>query len=503
MFDLQSIFNKAMSTLSGQSSDNSIEKKPQSSIPKDKLATFLKTSPEALEAFEKAYGAHALSGVSDNLFEVNSRQASAALKAGHSNVTDNECADALVDRIVNELLAQGKIYKYTREASNVPAAKCPQIAAPVTREEIGVLPAALRPQLAGNLMLADMEADNGYELLNTYKKALEAKTPAERKRWYDFFRQGLDILDLDALTYAIIDTNPNSMGHWFPPLVAAIKQQQFFKVPDTTILKVPITLLQLTRTDYQLLTPTTMRIVDEFCYKAFGLDENKDYFIKTGTYSSKFDFRNARVRGAKEVRELGEYLLYIHFQALQYASPLMQPCMYGVSTTTEWVVREFIADKENNPCIYKGMPLHTEYRVFVDFDNGEILGVNPYWDPEVMKTRFGSGTDKDSPHQQHDYIIFKMHEEVLMHRYHDNVHTVVEKMQAMLPNIKLSGQWSIDIMQNGDDFFVIDMALAKDSALRHCIPQGKLRPIEESWLPQIPSADNEFNEGEKQDEKNQ
>ncbi|MBR0283080.1 MAG: RICIN domain-containing protein, partial [Oscillibacter sp.] len=30
-------------------------------------------------------------------------------------------------------------------------------------------------------------------------------------------------------------------------------------------------------------------------------------------------------------------------------------------------------DKENNPCIYKGMPLHTEYRVFVDFDTDEVL----------------------------------------------------------------------------------------------------------------------------------
>lgn len=90
-----------------------------------------------------------------------------------------------------------------------------------------------------------------------------------------------------------------------------------------------------------------------------------------------------------------------------------------------------------------------------------------------------------------------------MRRYHDNVQTVTEKMEAMLPHIKLSGQWSIDVMQNDADFYVIDMALAKDSALRHCVPKGKLRSFEESWLPQIPSADNEFNEGAKKDEKNQ
>lgn len=56
------------------------------------------------------------------------------------------------------------------------------------------------------------------------------------------------------------------------------------------------------------------------------------------------------------------------------ASPLSQPSIYGVSTTNEWVVREFIPDKEGNPCIYKGLPLHTEYRVFVDCDTDEVLG---------------------------------------------------------------------------------------------------------------------------------
>ena len=67
------------------------------------------------------------------------------------------------------------------------------------------------------------------------------------------------------------------------------------------------------------LTPATLRIVDEFCYKAFELDPQKEYFIKTGTYSSKFDFRNAHVVGEREVNELGEYLLFIHYQALCHA----------------------------------------------------------------------------------------------------------------------------------------------------------------------------------------
>lgn len=57
------------------------------------------------------------------------------------------------------------------------------------------------------------------------------------------------------------------------------------------------------------------------------------------------------------------------------------------------------------------------YRVFVDFDSKEVLGVNPYWDPVVMKQRFGHENDADSPHNIHDYIIYQMHEEMLMKRY--------------------------------------------------------------------------------------
>ena len=34
-----------------------------------------------------------------------------------------------------------------------------------------------------------------------------------KKQLYGSFRQGLDILDLDPITYKIIDRNANSMGN--------------------------------------------------------------------------------------------------------------------------------------------------------------------------------------------------------------------------------------------------------------------------------------------------
>lgn len=246
-----------------------------------------------------------------------------------------------------------------------------------------------------------------------------------------------------------------------------------------------MTMLQMSRIDFDALTPATKQIVDKVCFDAFDLDEEKDYFVKTGTFSSKFDFRNAHVHGAKEVRELGEYLLFISNMAVQMAGPLSQPSIYGVSTTNEWVVREYIHDPENDPCIYKGMPLRTEYRVFVDFDANEILGISPYWEPETMKKRFSRGKDASSPHQIHDYVIFKAHEDRLMERYDAHKDEIMGQLQSMLPDFEMTGQWSIDVMQSGSDFYIIDMALAANSALSECVPKGKLRPVEENWLPRI------------------
>ena len=134
---------------------------------------------------------------------------------------------------------------------------------------------------------------------------------------------------------------------------------------------------------------------------------------------------------------------------------------------------------------YLGLPLRTEYRLFVDFDTDEVLGIAPYWDPDMMKERFGHKKDADSPHNIHDYTIFLIHEKVLMDRYMQFKDTVMEHMKKMLPQINLAGQWSVDIMQNRDDFYIIDMALAMNSALKECIPKERLKQVQENWLPII------------------
>lgn len=457
-------------------------KKP---ISKEQIAKILQTTPEALAAFEEAYQKQVLTEpISDNLFEINAKQAAEM----HADVLNGDYPELhdIITRIVNELVSQTPVWTF--DGKNVITVSNGLIfkGKEVTIEEIIALPENLRPQLTGNLIKKDISEPSYPILLEMYQHFLTEKNPQKRKGFYDRFRQGLDILDLDPVTYEMIGTNPNSMGYWLPNITKAVVKQGFFKIPKTTIIKVPLPLLQLTRQPYEELTQTTRDIVNKFCQKVFCLDTNKEYFLKTGTYSSKFDFRNAHVWSPHEVLEIGEYLLFIHFQALMMASPLNNRCIYGVSTTNEWVVREFIPDIESNPTIYKGLPLRTEYRVFVDFDTQDVIGINPYWDPDVMKKRFTQDA-KDDIHDRHDYFTYQCNEETLMKRYNDNKEVVMSKLKALLPNIdNLSGQWSIDVMQNGNDFWIIDMHLAQNSAYyTECVPENLRTPLEENWIPKI------------------
>ena len=130
--------------------------------------------------------------------------------------------------------------------------------------------------------------------------------------------------------------------------------------------------------------------------------------------------------------------------------------------------------------IYNGLPLHTEYRVFVDFDTKEILGASPYWRSDVMKNEFKKVS---SPQERHDYVVYKMHEDILNQRYHESVQTVLAELKKVIPRIELTGQWSVDVMRNGNDYYIIDMALAENSALNDCVPKNLLRAYPQQWLP--------------------
>ena len=330
-------------------------------------------------------------------------------------------------------------------------------------------------------MKVDISEPSYKILLQNYAEYKDARDDRMKKFYYNQFRQGLDILDLDDFTYQMLEMNPNTMGFWLPPLAKALCGNKFFRIPDTKILRVPLPMLQLTRLGFETLNPVTKEIVNRYCKRIFKLDEHEDYFIKTGTYSSKYEFRNAHIHDPKEINEMGEYFLFLNHLTCSMASPLNNTCFYGANTTNEWVLREYIKDKERNPTIYNGLPLHTEYRVFVDFDADEVLGISPYWRADVMKGKFKNAS---TPQERHDYVIYQMHEDILQSRYDDSARMILEEIKKILPAVELVGQWSIDVMQNGNDFYIIDMALAENSALNDCVPLNKLRAYPQQWLPE-------------------
>ena len=429
------------------------------------IALLLKDNPERQREFENLYAQFELDTESLNLFQQN---AAKVIDKSDKLVSLSENAEELVEQIVEELVSQTVIWDSTKGEvlpSPTPVRYLADAKTLLSLQEQGV-------QFSGYMCKTDIPESSSKALLSQYNSYVKTKN----KLFYDLFRQGLDILDLDPFVYELLNHDPNTMSNWLFAIKEVVDRTQFFKIPKTRIIKVPLALLQSTRVyDFRELSPLSLEVINRFAMIVFDLDLEKDYFIKTGTFSSKFDFRNAKVTKGQEVSELGSYLWYIQSQANQMASPLNNKVIYGVSSNNEWVVREFIDDVEANPTIYNGLPLHTEYRVFVDFDTEEVIGVSPYWHPQVMKENFLDIGVSAPVQKNHEYINYINHEETLMKRYEENKDLVVSEVSKLLKDCKLKGQWSIDIMQNDSDFWLIDMARASESALSECVPKEKLK----------------------------
>lgn len=452
------------------------------------IAETLKADRKLINVFEEAYEK---ASFEQDVERVNAKQAAEIRRQTTKAGVDGEVKE-ITDRIVDELLAQTEVFSYEPESGKCVLYDKTRVLLEediLTVADIKKLPKEVQPQLTGFMMTVEMPG-SGKAAIDAWQMYMKEKD-TQKKAWlYGHFRQGLDLLDIDNTLYSIINRNSNSMGNWLPNIVGAVTAEGYFKIPATKIIKLPLSLLQLTRLEYNNLTPATFEVVNNYCCKAFDLDETKDYFVKTGTYSSKFDFRNARVSGAKEVNELGEYLLYNHWSALQMAHYDVncsgRPVVYGVSTTVEWVVREFIPDVEENFTIYHGLPLRTEYRVFVDFDTKEVLGIHNYWDEGVLRKHLSSRMWDGDIDAKHDYITFVANKDRLNERYEANKAKVCEHLGKVIQDVDLHGQWSVDIMQNGEDFYIIDMAIAENSAYyAETVAVDKRRVMEEKWLPRI------------------
>lgn len=265
--------------------------KKEKTMTVEKAVSIFKNSEEQFDKFEKFYKENVLTEIPDNYFEVNSRQASKWTVSEDLNVDYK-----LAERIASELadgthlieVKNGIASERFLTFENTPIK---------TVEELSEIDPERQIQFTKRFSKFDMPPSESFGALVTFAKVN-----------YGMFRGALETLDLSPSMYKILEKNKNSMGYWLPK-VAGISD---FKIPDTRIVKVPLSLLQLGRVyDYESITPTTFEVINRFCQKVFDLELNGEYFIKNGVYSSKYDFRNAKITSPSEVFELGQYLLII------------------------------------------------------------------------------------------------------------------------------------------------------------------------------------------------
>ena len=242
---------------------------------KEELAVFLKTNPDMLTKFENAYK------VADMEFDEQTGYVNA--KTASNKIISNKYDDSFVDDIVDELYAKTKIWSYIRK-DNKPAVITLQnnnlnYESKFTIEELNKLPIENRPMLTGNAAVRHISEDSYPYLLEDLKRFQTHPDPKIRKASYQQFRRGLDVLDLDPIVYEMLSCNLNSMGYWLPEMIDAIEYEGFFKIPSTTIVKVPLPILQLSRMDYCNLNRITLDIIDKWAQKAFNLNTENKYFI--------------------------------------------------------------------------------------------------------------------------------------------------------------------------------------------------------------------------------
>lgn len=229
----------------------------------DTAAAMLSTTPGLLREFERSYHANVLDRKEAPIGPSGPDAGSViASRSGHDL---SDAALALDARIVRELLADTGVIRFDGERLTAMPTLAPVPEQYVTEADVNALQPGERPQLAGELIHRQIDAVNYPLLLDMWRHATDPKRSAKaRREAYGMFRTGLDLLDLDPVMYRMLDLNPASMGRWLPALVKANEGRGFFRIPKTTIARVPLTLLQLSRVEYESLTAATLDVVDRW-----------------------------------------------------------------------------------------------------------------------------------------------------------------------------------------------------------------------------------------------
>lgn len=247
--------------------------------------------------------------------------------------------------------------------------------------------------------------------------------------------------------YYDLSQDPNLLSNWFP----AVKNCGM-QIPCTEIITVPERVaeaffMERQDEDFETIYHWVQQSVMPITNKLLNGEHYPFLFMKNGNFSDKFDAGNCHVRA--DAPELTMKLINMNYDAIMLDA-------YGI---TELVLRRYIPyTKEKVPCIYNGLPLRPEFRVFYDFDEHKVLYSVNYWDWDYCHDAMARNAT--------DLIIYEKMYPVLLNQYdfwRDAVEKEVEKSMKTVP--WLTGRWSVDILlDETDTLYLIDMAVAEQSA---------------------------------------
>ena len=317
------------------------------------------------------------------------------------------------------------------------------------------------------------------DLRRAFDEKVRAGDAPAAQQIYALASRTASISDLTEDLYARFAANPASIANWFPALEQAVTESgSSFRLPATSIMRLSPELAQYLRLEYTGTNDLSRKLFDQLVFDGLGLERGRTYFLKTGTFSSKFEFANAR---CTEPEEAGQY-----FQVINNAAMVL-----GAGDTVDLCAREYIEPEVGTPTIYHGMPLRTELRAFVDLGDPvpqttslaqslgltvraatrepALLGITPYWHPSVMVRALALAERQPGmDHIRGDYDTYLAAQNSLVAGFDAHRDGVAANLTALIEPLRaagLSGAWSIDVMVDRGDQWLIDAAPMRTSAL--------------------------------------
>ncbi len=230
--------------------------------------------------------------------------------------------------------------------------------------------------------------------------------------------------------------NKNNFSYWYPRII-----DTSLNMVKSIYHKFSFEEREIIDTDYDKVDFKQIREILKPVLSQMNV--RKEYSIKNGTFSGKFNF----IDSIATVKNLERKFYEVNYGA----------AMVGAGGDTEIVVREFIPyNSFRTPKIYNGLPLRPEFRTFYDADKKKVLYTVNYWDYNYCRSNI---------HDKTDQIVFDYYADYLDSKFNDYKDVVEEFIEES--EFDLSGKWSIDVMLNeieDNKLYLIDMAEAHRSA---------------------------------------